>query len=484
MIQCKKVYWALLGVMLAGCGSFQEETPITTASEEARKLFVKGRDLYEKLREDEARELLSKAVELDMDFALCHYHLAECAISTIEYETHLKLAVSLASHVSDGERLIIESARALKENDHEKATALLEELVELYPRDKRAYRMLGYLYRGVDEEKAIAAYETAVKLDKNYAAAYNNLGYARRRVGDYEKAIDAFKKYAKLLPNEANPHDSIADLYKKIGRYEKAIEHYEKAVSLNSAFIFSQRKIGENLIYLERFEQAREALQGALGFESTPSAKLATLRLIAHSYVFEGKPNMALAKLDDGVEMSRAALLPEWESHFLQDKAMLLLDGGEFEGALKCLEEGRSSVILSELSSDWQEEFFNKTLYLQALTNAKAKDFKRANAITDLLESRVENSKNAADARRLQGLMGVVCAAQDLHDIAIMHFEQTNQDDPYILYHWAQCEAQYGNNDKAIPLFRKVADWNEASMEYALVRKKAQNALRSEIQSD
>ncbi|MFQ5641368.1 MAG: tetratricopeptide repeat protein, partial [bacterium] len=177
--------------LIIGCSPRYEEMPITTSSADARKLFIEARDLYENLNEDEARELFYQAIEKDQNFALCHYYLANAAASALDYHTHLVMAVQLAPKVSEGERLLIESMLASAENNPVKARKKMEELVQLYPNDKRARRMLGYIFRGVDEDRAIQEYEMAIKLDKNYAPAYNNLGYAYQRKAEYDKAIEA-----------------------------------------------------------------------------------------------------------------------------------------------------------------------------------------------------------------------------------------------------------------------------------------------------
>ena len=47
-----------------------EKIPITTSSDEARTLYLKGRDLAEKLRATDARRLYEQAVAKDPNFAL------------------------------------------------------------------------------------------------------------------------------------------------------------------------------------------------------------------------------------------------------------------------------------------------------------------------------------------------------------------------------------------------------------------------------
>ncbi|MGH7550603.1 MAG: hypothetical protein ACREK3_07580, partial [Gemmatimonadota bacterium] len=68
--------------------------PITTSSEEARDLYLQGRDLAEKLRALDARPLLDQAVQKDPTFASAYLLLATTAPSNQEFFSNLEKAVA------------------------------------------------------------------------------------------------------------------------------------------------------------------------------------------------------------------------------------------------------------------------------------------------------------------------------------------------------------------------------------------------------
>ena len=84
-----------------------EEVPITTASDEARTLYVRGRALSDQLRTHDARKVLGQAAAKDPTFALVHYDLAFNSPTPKEFLAHLEEAVTLSSKASEGERLMI-----------------------------------------------------------------------------------------------------------------------------------------------------------------------------------------------------------------------------------------------------------------------------------------------------------------------------------------------------------------------------------------
>jgi Tfp pilus assembly protein PilF len=79
--------------------------PITTSSDEARKLYLEGRDLLEKLRGTDARRLFEQAVAEDQNFALAYVGLANTSGTNGEFVDATAHAVALADKVSEGEQL-------------------------------------------------------------------------------------------------------------------------------------------------------------------------------------------------------------------------------------------------------------------------------------------------------------------------------------------------------------------------------------------
>src|SRR5688572_16585355 len=96
------------------------KVPVTTASEEARQEYLKGRTLGENLRAHDTREVLQRVVAKDPNFALAHYSLALNSPTAKEFFDHLNEAVKLSGKASDGERLMILGLQAGANADPEK----------------------------------------------------------------------------------------------------------------------------------------------------------------------------------------------------------------------------------------------------------------------------------------------------------------------------------------------------------------------------
>jgi len=71
-----------------------DKVSITTSSDEARQLYLKGRDLSEKLRATVARKFYEQAIAKDKNFALAYVGLANTSGTTKQFVEAVTKAVS------------------------------------------------------------------------------------------------------------------------------------------------------------------------------------------------------------------------------------------------------------------------------------------------------------------------------------------------------------------------------------------------------
>ena len=153
-----------------------DKIPITTASAEARQLYIKGRDLAEKLRATDARRFYEQAVERDKNFALGYVGLANTSGTTKEFVDAVTRAASLVEGVSEGERHMIAGLESGLKADPAGTLKHYTELVRLFPHDERALTLLGNTHFGRQEyEKAIPLYEKATTINPSFSPPLNQL---------------------------------------------------------------------------------------------------------------------------------------------------------------------------------------------------------------------------------------------------------------------------------------------------------------------
>ncbi len=449
--------------------------PITTASEDARKEFLAGRDLAERLLATDSIQHFDKAISLDPKFALAELSRAGVSPTGQEFFDHLAKAVSLAPAASNGERLLILATEAGANTDPRKQLEYLQQLEAAYPDDERAHFNLGGYYFGQQEfPKAIEQYKRAAEINPRYSPVFNILGYAYRQNGDYANAEQAFKKYIELIPNDPNPYDSYAELLLKMGKFDQSVEQYRKALGVDPNFVGSHSGIAAALMYQGKAADAEAELKKVTDKARTDGERRTALFSLTVVSVDSGKLRDALALADQQYALGEKTKDVPAMAGDLQLKGILLLESGkpdeaqaQFERALKVTEESS----LSQAIKDNTRLGHHQNL---ALVSVEKKDFSAARSHADVFLKGVEASANPALVRQGHGLAGLIALRAKDYDTAIAELGKGNQQDPAVLYRACLASEGKGDHAKAKELCTKAADFNSLpQINYALVRTKA-----------
>jgi len=242
-------------LLIAGCVEEKPASlmPITTNSELALELYETGVMAFDQFQHRLSWENLYRAVELDQDFFMAYFWLFY--MSSKESKKAAEKAFQSEAQLDPGEEQIKKALKYLVDGQEEKVVEHLQNLVEMYPSDPQAHKIL-YLLQQMyfkDIEGAIESLERAIKECPDYPLAYNQLGYAYKELEDYENAEEALDTYIRLAPDQANPYDSKGDYYMDTEQYEKAYESYMKAYEIDStAFKVSKKKADKAKMLLSK----------------------------------------------------------------------------------------------------------------------------------------------------------------------------------------------------------------------------------------
>ena len=455
--------------------------PVTTSSEEAKKEFLQGRDLAERLLIQDSVQHFDKAIALDPTFAAAELGRATSSPTAKEFFDHLKKAVGLADKASEGEKLLILATEAGANGDLVKQKAYLDKLVAAFPNEERAHFNLGGYYFGQqDYGKAIEEYKKAIELNPNYSTAYNILGYAYRQNEDYPNAEQAFKKYIELIPNDPNPYDSYGELLLKMGKYEDSIAQYRKALSIDPKFINSHFAIAAALMYLGKPDEATAELQKILESARSDGERRTALFGQAVVDVDSGKMDKALEDMDKEYAVAEKINDVANMTADLQTKGNILLEMGKYTEAKELFERLLKMIDGSNLSQEIKDNaklvhHFN--LALVALGN---KDSATAKAEAAEFRKGAEASKNPAQVRQAHQLDGTIALAEKDYDKAIAELQQIGQQNPQNLYRLCQAYQAKGDNAKAKDYCTKAAGFNSLpQLNYAFIRAKAKKMAAS-----
>ena len=146
-----------------------------------------------------ARELLSKALQLNPNFALGYY--------TFGYFYYF-------------------------EGKLDKAVEKLKKAIQLDPMFLPAHRLLGDIYfEKKDFSKAADAYKVALSINTNDAVLLNNLGICFMNLEDYHKAAKYLEEALNLDPGNINFQYSLASVYRDAGMLKESAEEYKSIIN-------------------------------------------------------------------------------------------------------------------------------------------------------------------------------------------------------------------------------------------------------------
>ena len=482
-------------IALSGCANVEEgkspvaannptaagsegKIPITTSSEEARKAFLEGRELNEKLLVQDSIQHFDKAISLDPNFAIAELNRANVSPTGKEFFEHLKKAVSLADKASNGERLLILATEAGANGNAAKQKELLDQLVAAYPNDERAhFNMGGYHFGQQDMPKAIEHYKKATELAPTYSTAFNILGYAYRQNADYANSETAFKKYVELIPNDPNPYDSYAELLLKMGRFDESIAQYRKALAIDPNFINSHQGIASALMYQGKHDEAAAELQKITEKARSDAERRTALFGLTVVNIDSGKMDKALEEVDKQYALGEKTNDVPAMTGDLQLKGNIMLEMGKADEAKALFERGLKMTEGSTLSQEIKDNARLFHHYNLARVALARKDVATAKTEAEAFRKGTESLKNPFQTKQAHELLGMIALEEKNFDAAVAELAQANQQNPYDLYR--MCQAYQGKNDsaKAKEFCTKASTFNSLpQLNLAFIRKKAAQA--------
>ncbi len=450
------------------------KVPVTTSSDDARQLYLKGRDLAEKLRATDANRYFQQALAKDKGFALGYFGLATSAGTAKQFFDAMKQAVAHAPQASEAERHMILGFDAGVRGDPAAQADHFKKLVAAFPNDERAHNFLGGYHFGRQEyTQAIAHYKKATAINASFSQPYNQMGYAYRFLENYAEAEAAFKTYIELIPNDPNPYDSYAELLMKTGRFEESIRNYEKALEQDPNFIASYVGIGNDYVFMGQGEKARETFAKISARARNDGERRTAHLWAAASYLHEGATEKALAELGKLAAIARAGNDLAALSGDVNQMGDVLREAGRLDEALARYTESVETMEKAEVHADVKQGVRRNFLFEQARVALAKKDLASAKQTADAYTKQVAVRSIPFEVRQQHELMGLIALEEKRPADAVAELQQANEQDPRILYLTAVALHAKGDTQRARAAAEKAARFNGLSFNYGFAREKA-----------
>jgi len=441
--------------------------PVTTSSAKARELYIKGMEDYENLYLERCNDEWRAAVIEDPNFAIAWAWIAFNSGNPQEISEARNHAKDLAPKTTPGEQLMVAWIAKVQEGDFLGGITAMNDMLELYPRDKHLLYLAGNWLMGENgNDQARRFMEKALAIDKNFPAALNDLAYVQARDRHFDKAFEAMDRYVAMLPKEPNPQDSYGELKRMAGDFESSLAHYRAALKIDPDFVTSQLGLGDTYALMGNQEQARTEYDKAIRFAHNEADRLTYSMQKAMTYVRDGNYAEADKLFQQIAQDGHAKNHDLQEAQALRHMAEYQADGNIALKHLKLAEEAldhRSTISISD-----RDEELSRILRNRVVHSAHAGNRALAEKSLQQLEAMANGSRNRVIQSSYQGAAGTLLMDEKKYEDAIAHLEE-DQDNPFTMELLVQAYYQTMQADKLHEAEAKLRSTNVPTMEQALV---------------
>jgi tetratricopeptide (TPR) repeat protein len=467
-------------ILQPGCLLWAQDIPATTSSDEARRHYEKGIENVDYFLIPQAKEEFQKAVEADPEFGVAYYNLYTLAFSPSEGQEYLARAMAQLEKVTEPERLLILSAKAVNDNNAEAALTDLKQLAALLPNSKRAHYLLGNFLYGLQKwDESEKAYRRSVEIDPTYAPPYNNLAYIYSNQGKYQDAIKSLQKYAEARPTDANPLDSMGEIYLWMGDFDNSIKGYTGALKLDHKYTPSYAGLGHNYTYTGKFEKAREQYNLIRSNARNLADSNTVYFWVAVSYMHEGKPAEAAATLLQQLEFCGLHNNIQMQAAIHGQLGRVYMQAEQYDKALAEVELERQLAMDPQFQPGGRSATIMDGLFTETMICAKIGKKERADAKAAEFSKCANETGNPLAINNTHTLNGIKAYWAKDYKTALSELEQGNPLNQESNYYLGLSQLALGNKTEAKKIFIEITKFNQNSLINGMYRRAAAEKLQA-----
>jgi tetratricopeptide (TPR) repeat protein len=465
----------------------ENEISLSSTSEEAIQQFVEGLKSFDLGNARKARPLLDKALEKDPNFVSAQIYRTFTGNSAKDFGEQSTKALAMRDKASEGEVILLDMIESFRTGDDLATLEISKKLVEKFPKSPRALGYLAGAYSSLDQDmEARATHEKAISLDPDYLPAIRSLGFSYLFTSpkDFSKAETYMAQLVEKAPENARAHIDLGDCYRAQNDLEKALQSYLKAAELDVEDHVPLMKAGHANSFLGNQDKARSNFQEG---RKRSEFGIAGYNFEAYSHLYEGDHKKATAFLQEAAKNMGNMDIPESNKAGAQmgcafDCAMIAFHHGEADDLKAAINMMKplSNQIGSDIGSEAAKS--NQKANMQAweaMAAAMEGNYKDAAAKAELIKSTLASINDPQKLRPYHRVHSYVNFQQGNYEKALEHMAELNQDNVYDKYWRAKANEKAGNTEKALEIYKELADYNFNGVDFALIRNELKDRLTS-----
>lgn len=285
---------------------------------------------------------LQAAEGQNLNFAVPSERISQLRIS--ELQTFSTINTEAQKNKRSGaERLYSQGLAQLSRDDYQRALPFFERAVEADPNYAEAWYQAGYCFGALGRHtEALRASRQAAKLRPEWSATYINIGVSSYALGSYKDAADAYRQALRIEENDAETRFLLGTALGKLNRTDEEILEYRRTLTLKPDHSQAIEKLGLALFKVKRYGEA-----------ATMFEQLRSYKPDARTYNYLGESLLEINKTDEALDALNTAL--GYDSEFAKAR---------FNLGRAYLKQGNKDLatmqyeILKNARSDWADRLY------------------------------------------------------------------------------------------------------------------------------
>lgn len=231
----------------------------------AYRAFTGALDYWLNYEFAQAERLFGAAIELQPDFTMANYHLAQVLTSQDKFDEAVAAIERAAANAEGREAEYIDAYTYLLNRDAVAAISAYEKLVEKYPNDTELRWLFATAHEiNYDNVAAADVYRMLTTLEPEVHEGWSALAYYEIQNGEFDTAKSALDEFIRLAP--ANPNGFVlrGDLNRAIRNLPAARDDYQQAISIGSELQEADVSLGQVYYLMGETDKALAALDALI----------------------------------------------------------------------------------------------------------------------------------------------------------------------------------------------------------------------------
>jgi len=291
-----------------------------TSNVEALRAYEEGLSYEERGMIDKAVAAFRRATELDPQFAMAYYYLADSLSPSDMPATRQTMAhaaqLSERLPLPREQKLLIQAGQLYYDGRLEEAGELFKSVLREFPHEVSPRRVLGWVLLEEGKYSEIPPMVEEIEslgMDKSVPYVYYQLAVAYGFEGNVPKALAALDRFASLLPpNDPAPIRLRGTVLELNGRYEEALAAYRKYWELSpGCSVCEALAIARTYLRLGQYSLAEASALSVTRHANDANARAQRAYMLGEIEVGRGRLDAAVAHYEEAARLRETQPPPE-----------------------------------------------------------------------------------------------------------------------------------------------------------------------------